>query len=258
MVDIESNRQCFDAGFKNAKTQIAASFVPNGQYIICGSEDSRVYIWKYADSVLEDAGRQRKLSSYSYEHFTSKHVLVAISWPGRMTNYQPKEENSQDRNMAQAKLLDHGASSYKHKISSKESEKEGVDLGSMTGMAISPRSGLEHTPRVPKTPRNLMPNPHLEDCCASSMLPSCISTSQSGSGKTIFFADSKGLATWPEEKLPSFHQSSTKRSISFPLSSLAADGNAHDKPSPATGLVIVTASLEGDIRIFQNLGSHLR
>ena len=65
-------------------------------------------------------------------------------------------------------------------------------------MSTSVMSDHEHAPRHPTTVTPPTLNPYLEDCCGSSMLTSCISSSQNGSGKDVFFTDSKGPATWPE------------------------------------------------------------
>ena len=146
-----------------------------------------------------------------------------------------------------ASLYRHGKPSFDLKES-----KKGVDIMSMN-VSTSLMSDHEHAPRHPTTVTPPMLNPYLEDCCGSSMLASCISSSQNGSGKNVFFTDSKGPATWPEEKLPPLYQNSTKRSLGFPFSSLPHEETVH-RNHAALGLVIVTASLEGDIRIFQNFG----
>ncbi|RDX72892.1 WD repeat-containing protein 44, partial [Mucuna pruriens] len=69
-------------GFRNANSQIAASFSPGGRYVISASEDSQVYVWKNEEHRSVSSGKGRNvLVTRSHEHFQCKDVSIAISWP---------------------------------------------------------------------------------------------------------------------------------------------------------------------------------
>lgn len=69
-------------GFRNTSSQISASVASTGKHIICASEDSHVYIWRYnPDSQPSNRGSRSVPSTSQYEHFYCKDVTVAIPWP---------------------------------------------------------------------------------------------------------------------------------------------------------------------------------
>lgn len=71
---------CKYRGFRNAGSQISASFTNNGAHIVSASEDSNVYIWNHRS---EDGPTTQPKSHWSCEHFFSNNASVAIPWSGR-------------------------------------------------------------------------------------------------------------------------------------------------------------------------------
>nr|CAD1821093.1 unnamed protein product [Ananas comosus var. bracteatus] len=69
-------------GFRNTSSQISASLAPNGKYVICASEDSHVYIWRYDDNSQPSKTKGVVNVTHSYEHFHCQGVTVAVTWPG--------------------------------------------------------------------------------------------------------------------------------------------------------------------------------
>ncbi|WOL06037.1 hypothetical protein Cni_G14769 [Canna indica] len=71
-------------GFRNTSSQISACLTSNGKHVICASEDSHVYVWRYDDS-RASRSKDAATISHSYEHFHCEGVTVAIPWPNSST-----------------------------------------------------------------------------------------------------------------------------------------------------------------------------
>ncbi|KAJ8505254.1 hypothetical protein OPV22_006140 [Ensete ventricosum] len=67
-------------GFRNTSSQISACLTTNGKHVICASEDSHVYVWRYDDSRISKSKGGTTMTQ-SYEYFHSKGVTVAAPWP---------------------------------------------------------------------------------------------------------------------------------------------------------------------------------
>ncbi|WOL07201.1 WD repeat-containing protein 44-like [Canna indica] len=67
-------------GFRNTSSQISACLTTKGNHVICASEDSHVYVWRYDDSQT-NRGKGDATTTQSYEHFHCKGVTVAVTWP---------------------------------------------------------------------------------------------------------------------------------------------------------------------------------
>jgi len=76
---------CFFPGFRNTSSQISASLATNGKYVVCASEDSHVYIWRYDADAQPSRSRGVVSITQSYEHFDCRDVTVAVPWPGTNT-----------------------------------------------------------------------------------------------------------------------------------------------------------------------------
>ncbi|KAG1355154.1 WD repeat-containing protein 44-like [Cocos nucifera] len=67
-------------GFRNTSSQISACVTMDGKYVICASEDSNVYVWKYDDDSQPSKSKGVTVTQ-SYEHFHCRDVTVAVSRP---------------------------------------------------------------------------------------------------------------------------------------------------------------------------------
>ncbi|XP_072962244.1 uncharacterized protein [Typha angustifolia] len=79
-------------GFRNTSSQISGYFTTNGKYVICASEDSHVYVWRYDDDSRPSRSRAVTMSQ-SYEHFHCQDVTVAIPWPTSGTGGTPRSHS---------------------------------------------------------------------------------------------------------------------------------------------------------------------
>ncbi|XP_042473539.1 WD repeat-containing protein 44-like isoform X2 [Zingiber officinale] len=68
-------------GFRNTSSQISASMTANGKYVICASEDSHVYMWRYDAHSQPNKRKSVVDSTESYERFHCQNVTVAIALP---------------------------------------------------------------------------------------------------------------------------------------------------------------------------------
>nr|CAD1844370.1 unnamed protein product [Ananas comosus var. bracteatus] len=90
-------------GFRNTNSQISACLTANGNYVICASEDSHVYVWR--DNGDSDSRPSRSKNgvvtvTQSYEYFRNHGVTVAIPWPttaeGALPETHPSKQNGVD------------------------------------------------------------------------------------------------------------------------------------------------------------------
>ncbi|KAI0500019.1 hypothetical protein KFK09_018227 [Dendrobium nobile] len=189
-------------GFRNTSSQICAYPTTTGKHVICASEDSNVYIWRYD----ADTRPSRSNSvSQSYEHFHCLGVTVAVPWPntssrleGISLSLEVKDDNligiSNRKNNSD--MIVEASGQY----SSLSPEFRYIDLNTRSGP----------------------------------------------------FGD-RVAGTWPEEKL---HSSSGKNSVHS--SGDLSNGDSVLQSRLAWGMVIVTASRGGVIRIYQNYGLPVR
>lgn len=77
-------------GFRNTSSQISASLAANGKYVICASEDSHVYIWRYDADTQPSRSKGVVGVTQSYEHFHCQDVTVAVTWPGVSSGGLPR------------------------------------------------------------------------------------------------------------------------------------------------------------------------
>ncbi|KAK9055506.1 hypothetical protein SSX86_026589 [Deinandra increscens subsp. villosa] len=206
-------------GYKNNNSQLLADYSPDGKYIISASEDSQVYIWRHEEA----KGKQKYPIITSYEHFLCKEVSVAAPWPGSNKLEQPLVA-----------------------IQSKKNSKRSTTTLPPPAIGSSPihdengHSKPSSTP-LPPLPKRSNPSSDIinEDIDhhehADSSVGPCDSFSSAISSSGRF-----------DETSPS---PNTKLSPGWV-------GNHGHKTVQATawGLVIVTAGLSGEIKVFQNVG----
>lgn len=210
-------------GFRNTSSQIAASFSPDGKHVISASEDSQVYIWKVAESKNPGGGKKSKNTVQAYEHFQCKDLTVAIAWPGSMTNEPPVVEIHSKRHSKRSASLPN--------VNSNSPTREDNVVGA------SKRRNLPPLPKKNVSSENCEDDdahsPRIDPGIGVSNLSSQFSASVSNR------EPSSASAASPSPSLCS-------RSYSH--------NGGHTVQATAWGMVIITASLEGEIRVHQNFG----
>ncbi|GFP90148.1 WD repeat-containing protein 44 [Phtheirospermum japonicum] len=216
-------------GFRNTGSQISASFTPDGKHVISASEDSQVYIWKVEESKNPNGTKKKsRITVQSHEHFQCKDVSVAIPWPGTTRNEPPTVEIHSKRHSKRltAPPLD-----------------DDNNNNSTAGL-----SSRKHLPPLPKKNNGLDQNASCadEDFAQSAPIDPGIGVGDSfgSSSASIRYGDSPSISA------------SGSTSSRFDNGGGAHGGQTVQ--ATAWGVVIVTASLEGEIRVYQNFGLPLK
>ncbi|XP_044472634.1 uncharacterized protein LOC123201272 [Mangifera indica] len=228
-------------GFRNTSSQISASFSLDGKYVVCASEDSQVYVWKRDEHRNIVTGKRNKASTTSHEHFQCKDVSVAITWPGKVKGEPPPMPSTSKR---LAKRL-------------------GQDNSSSANGSPTREEMKKHLPPLPKK-NNKMDQGSEEDPALISRDVG-IGESFNSNSSSISYGDSPSISARQDDPSSltasaSSNSSSMRRGDSSFSSWSAArswfDANHSNLTIQATawGLVIVTATLGGEIRIYQNFG----
>ncbi|CAN4126168.1 unnamed protein product [Withania somnifera] len=214
-------------GFRNTSSQISASFSQDGKYIVSASEDSQVYIWKREEPKTASSKSRSVVNVQTYEHFPCKDVSVAIPWLGSIKNQSP--------------LVDQTHSKRDSKRSSPPHPTNGSPM-------------REDNLAGANSKRNLPPLPAKKNSAVEKIQtcqdenPSQDSPTDPGVGANESFSSSS----------PSIGDGDSP-SIS---SSSRFDGSNNQGnniiQSTAWGMVIVTASSGGEIRVYQNFGMPLK
>ncbi|WOL19010.1 WD repeat-containing protein 44-like [Canna indica] len=221
-------------GFRNTTSQISASYTSDGKYVICASEDSHVYVWKREPTRIISSGSGSKTKGWtttrSHEYFYCKDVSVAIPWPSAGSNCSPMSLPPFSQRFNQQDPL-----------GSTDSQR------STTSMEEIFHSKRSQFPPLPK-----------KSFSVQALSDELRKLSHSGPeiGSKSFASGSASLkhAAKPSSMSPS-------RSSSFSSWGWYNGGSTRSSstdPSNAWGLVLVTAGLGGDIRIYQNFGLPLR
>ncbi|KAL2481541.1 Transducin/WD40 repeat-like superfamily protein [Abeliophyllum distichum] len=226
-------------GFRNTSSQISASFSSDGKYIISASEDSQVYIWKLEES--RGKGRS-KIRVLAHEHFHCKEVSVAIPWNGSTKIEPPIVEVLSKRHHSKRST---GPQPYS--ISRSSSREDNLSA-----------SSRRHLPPLPKKNTELerLMSHNDEDLAQSARIDSGISISESF-GSSIRFGESPSISASRNPLITHSLSSSSSSSYSF----FDGGSNSHGGQTvqaTAWGMVIVTAGLGGEIRVYQNFGLPLK
>ncbi|XP_057450541.1 uncharacterized protein LOC130742451 [Lotus japonicus] len=205
-------------GFRNSKSQIAASFSPDGRYVISASEDSQVYVWKHEEHRNAGIGKGRNmLVTRSHELFQCKDVSIAIPWPYTISGNPLPEP------------LHHSKTHSKISYSS---------FGGGDGTKVGAKIKTMLPPLPKKTKCHATEKEELE----------AISRVDSGIGDS-FCSDSSSIR-YGDSSSPSIPGSWSSSYSSFE----SGHGSPTSNLPSAWGLVIVTAGYEGEIRCYQNFG----
>ncbi|XP_022642007.1 WD repeat-containing protein 44-like [Vigna radiata var. radiata] len=209
-------------GFRNANSQIAASFSPDGRYIISASEDSEVYVWKHEDHRSAGSGKFKSmLVTRAHEHFTCKDVSVAIPWNCTVKGEPPLLPVPVKKHSKRSLVGSNGGEETPSPSSANGSKKTLPPLPRKSNSLNS--EGASNSPR--------------EELGTDSGFSASFRTASSSSSSSRY---SDALS------------SSGSFSSSF---SLLDSGHISSTVVPtAWGLVIVTAGLGGEIRCYQNFG----
>ncbi|CAN4116957.1 unnamed protein product [Withania somnifera] len=224
-------------GFRNTSSQIAASFSSDGKYVISASEDSHVYVWK-REELRSPRGKPRtSISVQAHERFQCKDVSVAIPWLGSVKNEPPLVEMHSKRHSKRFLPPQYPTvgSPTEENLDVANSKRHMQLLSNKTNALERVQSGQEEEDLAQLSRTDFGTAP------AESF------TSGSSSNR---FGDS-----------PSISASSSSRSHSW-SHSWSHDGStsygSNVVQATAWGMVIVTASLGGEIRIYQNFGLPLK
>ncbi|URD81430.1 WD-40 repeat family protein [Musa troglodytarum] len=82
-------------GFRNTSSQISAYWTANGKYVICASEDSHVYVWRYDNQSQPSRSKTPASVTQSYEYFHCQGVTMAIPWPSTGTERMNRAHSSE-------------------------------------------------------------------------------------------------------------------------------------------------------------------
>ncbi|XP_074556989.1 uncharacterized protein LOC141812944 [Curcuma longa] len=217
-------------GFRNTSSQISAWYTVDGRYVVCASEDSHVYVWKR--EAAGAAAAKGKSTTRSHEHFFCKDVSVAVPWPSAGSTCAPL---SQMPSAAEQPPL------------------AATDSQRSTEASLDQDSG--------RSSSSLPPLPKKSG--SEQSLSSLDETGRSGAGGSLSpSAVDGGSASAQEDTSVSSHPSESVAASSAPSKAKGSAGGggaaAAAEQTNAWGLVVVTAGLGGEIRVFQNFGLPVR
>ncbi|WCJ28293.1 Transducin/WD40 repeat-like superfamily protein [Euphorbia peplus] len=259
-------------GFRNINSQISASFSSDGKYVICASEDSHVYIWK-RDERGGHAKTKTIMNTRSHENFQCRDVSMAILWPGTVkgepptvqqltskrhskrssfsqqnsTCGSPSKEDASHRCMSPSR---HDASMREEITNSPRMNSKGHDHDS----PVAEDNAKRQLPPLPKKNNKNDNNNNNSSIERTSSEEDMISRSDSGLGDSFNTAGSSSIRYGDS---PSITSHAATPSSSWSTSWSWFDGSSHGShtvQATAWGMVIVTATLGGEIRAYQNFG----
>ncbi|XP_058721846.1 uncharacterized protein LOC131593382 [Vicia villosa] len=235
-------------GFKNANSQMAASFSPNGRFIISASEDSQVYVWKHE----EHRKSRALLVTQSHEHFPCKDVSVAIPWPCMIKGDPPEIPVHQSKKTSKRMLPPlpkKGNNNHAQESASDSPEHDPASISrTESGIGDSfANNSKRMLPPLPKKSNNQDKESEIEE--DNDAIARTISRTTSGFGDS-FSSDPASIRYGDS---PSIDAAATPSSASWSSNYSSYDGTSAIHPS-AWGLVIVTAGFGGEIRCYQNFG----
>ncbi|XP_027927177.1 WD repeat-containing protein YMR102C-like [Vigna unguiculata] len=244
-------------GFRNASSQISASFSPNGKYIICASEDSQVYVWKHEEMHYSGKGRN-VIANQAHEHFPCKDVSVAIPWPCNVKGDLPPSiaAQNQKKNSTPPAPAPAAANNKKNLPPLPKKSNNNQATENSPGSPEKDHAALSRTESgVGDSKRNAPPkksNNHAMEGDSIEEELEAITRSENGSGDSLSASPSGRHGGDPA----SISAAATPSGSSWSSNYSSGDGSNGDwstNPS-AWGMVIVTAGFGGEIRCYQNFG----
>ncbi|XP_042472482.1 WD repeat-containing protein 44-like [Zingiber officinale] len=212
-------------GFRNTSSQISAWYTVDGRYVVCASEDSHVYVWKREAAAAAAKG---KSTTRSHEHFFCKDVSVAVPWPSAGSTCAPLSQ------MPSADEQPPLAATDSQRLTASSLDQDPFPSGRSSSSV----------PPIPKKSHSEQELSSLDEAgpggAGGSLSPSAVDG---------------GSTSAPEDSSVSTHLSESVAASSAPSK---AKGSAGGEQTNAWGLVVVTAGLGGEIRVFQNFGLPVR
>ncbi|KAL5722957.1 hypothetical protein ACHQM5_006411 [Ranunculus cassubicifolius] len=268
-------------GFKNMSSQISAAFSNDGKYVVSASEDSQVYIWKHDEIRNENGGKSKGLiTKQSYERFQCREVSVAIPWPGSMkydTSLMPSPSRKHSKNNSTQDLFMRSPSVTRNlpPLPKKSNNHSISDTPANVGSEEEPCSLQEAFTKSPSVNKTLPPLPRkysfADRSGVSATEEELLSISRSNSLAAGSFKEAPSSGSFREapssaSPSPSFRESpsisasesSSYSSLSWLFDGSNSSGRNNLQSTAAWGLVIVTAGLGGELRIYQNFGMPVR
>ncbi|XWS67055.1 hypothetical protein CRYUN_Cryun05aG0253700 [Craigia yunnanensis] len=244
----------------NAKKITGFQFCPiNPSEVLVTSADSRIRILDGSEIFyrFRGTGKRTVITARGYEHFPCKDVSVAIPWPGtikgepQQTNTSCESPTKEDCPRANKKKKKKGLPPLpkmnNNNIERTTTPPEG-DLAqvSRTHTGIGESSSISRSSSIRQGD-----SPSIS---AASNLNSC-SSIRTGDSPSISSASNPSSASIRYGDSPSISSATPSSSWSASWSWFDVGGHGHHPTQArAWGLVIVTATLGGEIRIYQNFG----
>ncbi|KFK24743.1 hypothetical protein AALP_AA8G018700 [Arabis alpina] len=204
-------------GFKNTSSQMTASYTLDAKHIVCASEDSQVYVWKHEEPRLGITGRKTVAMCTSYETFPCKDVSVAIPWHGVVKGELPPTQSKKNPK--------------KPSTTTTTTTPENATTGKKTGLPPLPKKNNDNTVDGGT-------EQHQEDETAT---PVPQNETENNTGESLKPGDSPSISI-------------SSRISSWSWFDSSGSHGAHAVQPTAWGMVIVTATLGGQIRAYQNFG----
>ncbi|KAL4296892.1 hypothetical protein GQ457_12G009660 [Hibiscus cannabinus] len=213
-------------GFRNTSSQIAASFTPNGKYVLAASEDSQVFIWRFDEPKNMGGAKRTSVTSRGYEQFTCKAVSVAIPWPGTIKGEPPTMAKRNSRQTQSCDIPPINENSVQP-----NNKKNNYEKKTTTHSEEEPAQTTPTDPGISK-----------ESTSTSMSRSPSLSSSSIRAGDSTKLEESGSVSPTTAPSIWSW----------FDVVGVGAGNN----PTEATawGLVIVAATHEGEIKIYQNFG----
>ncbi|KAG2334982.1 hypothetical protein Bca4012_000092 [Brassica carinata] len=203
-------------GFKNTCSQMTASYTLDAKHIVCASEDSQVYMWKHEEPRVGLTGRKTIAMCTSFETFPCKDVSVAIPWHGVVKGEPPPAQTQPKKNP---------------KKPSTTTTQENATAGKKSGLPPLPKKNNDNTESVAT-------EEHQEDE-PTTQVPQ--NETENIAGETIKPGDSPSISI-------------SSRISSWSWFDGSGSHGTHLAQPTAWGMVIVTATIGGQIRAYQNFG----
>lgn len=265
------------SGLRNTNSQIAASFTSDGKYVISASEDSQVFVWKREEPRNTGTGKRTVMNSRGHENFPCKDVSVAIPWPGTVKG------EPQSKSIANSKRQSKRSQPQQTNTTSCDSptneDNPAINTNNKKGLPPLPKknnnnNNIERSVTPPEEDvvqisstdtGNIGESSPSPSVSRSSSLrqgdnsPSISAASNLNSSSSIRAGDSPSISSASNSirygDSPSVSSATTSSSWGTSWSWFDVGGHGN-QPTEATawGLVIVTATLGGEIKIYQNFG----